>query len=241
MNIRRCFTVVCTTALLTSATGITAQANKSDTPNVSDGFVKVESHQLDAVYLLPGTDFRGYTKVLLDQGQVEFRNDWIKEINRSTRELSNRIGAEDAKQFAEEARASFGETFGRAIKDAGYDIVTAQGADVLRLTPRVVDMYINAPDKLTTALRTRVFTVAAGEATLVLEIRDSTTGTLLGHATDRRTAVRYGGNRVSIASSVSNRGDFEDLFGIWAQLCVEVFKELKAQPPAELSRHAATQ
>jgi hypothetical protein len=241
MNIRHCFTVVCTAALLTGATCIAAQANKSDTPNVRDGLVKVRSHHLDVVYLLPGTDFRGYTKVLLDQTQVVFRDGWIKDINRSTRELSNRIRSEDEERIVEEARTTFAEIFGRALKDAGFEIVTASGADVLRLAPRVVDMYVNAPDKLTTAPLTRVFTVDAGEATLVLEIRDSTTGALIGRATDHGTASLTGSSRLSRTTSVSNRGAFEYLFRAWAQVCAKGLNELKAQPPVAMTGQPAKQ
>jgi hypothetical protein len=235
MNIRHCFTVVCTAALLTGATGIAAQADKSGTANVRDGLVKVKSHRLDAVYLLPGTDFRGYTKVLLDQTQVTFRDNWIKDVNRSTRELSSRISSEDAERIVEEARTTSAKDFSKAFKDAGFEIVTAPGADVLRLAPRVIDMYVNAPDKVTTAPLTRVFTVDAGEATLVLEIRDSTTGALLGRATDHGTASLTGSNRLKPTSSVLNRGEFEDLFRAWARACAKSLNELKAQPPLAMT------
>ena len=241
MNIRHCFTVVCTAALLTGATGIAAQANQSDSPNVRDGLVKVRSHHLDAVYLLPGTDFRGYTKVLLDQTQVVFRDHWIKDINQSTRELSNRINSADAERIVEEARTTFAEIFGSALKDAGFEIVTAPGADVLRLAPRVVDVYVNAPDKLTKAPLTRVFTVDAGQATLVLEIRDSTTGALIGRATDHGTASLDGSSRLSRTSSVANRGEFEDLFRALAQASAKGLNELKVQPPLALTGQPAKQ
>jgi len=235
MNIRRCFTVVCGAALLMGATGIAVQADKNDIPNVRDGLVKVKSNHLGAVYLLPGTDFRGYTKVLLDQTQVVFRDHWIKDVNQSTRELSNRISSEDAKRIVEDARTTFAEIFCKALKDAGFEIVTAPGADVLRLAPRVVEMYVNAPDKVTTAPLTRVFTVDAGQATLVLEIRDSTTGTLIGRATDHGTASLDGSSRLSRTSSVANRSEFEDLFRAWARACARSLNELKAQPPLAMT------
>ncbi len=241
MNIRHCFTVVCTAALLTGAASIAAQVNKSGTPNVRDGLVKVKSHHLDAVYLLPGTDFRGYTKVLLDQTQVVFRDHWIKDINQSTRELSNRINSADAERIVEEARTTFAEIFGRALKDAGFEIVTAPGADVLRLAPRVVDVYINAPDKVTTAPLTRIFTVDAGEATLLLEIRDSATGALIGRASDHGIASLTGSNRVKPTSNVLNRGEFEDLFRALAQASAKGLNELKAQPPLALTGQPAKQ
>ena len=46
-------------------------------------------------------------------------------------------------------------------------------------SPGVANLYINAPDTMS-AGRSRTYTTEAGEATLVLEARDSTSGALLG-------------------------------------------------------------
>jgi len=62
---------------------------------------------------------------------------------------------------------------------------------VLRLTPLLVNVYVNAPDK-PTAGRTDTYTVQAGEATAALEIRDAETGQLLGRAIDRRYTSSQG-------------------------------------------------
>ena len=67
------------------------------------------------------------------------------------------------------------EVFTEAYKKAGLEAVTAPGADVLRLRPGVVDLYIVAPDNMS-AGRSRTYTMEAGQATLFLEVRDSTTG-----------------------------------------------------------------
>jgi hypothetical protein len=73
------------------------------------------------------------------------------------------------------------------------------------------------------------FTVEAGEASLVLEVRDSTTGAVLGLALDRREAQQAG--RVGLASSVGNRAAFESMFKTWAYICVKGLDRLKAMPP----------
>ena len=77
--------------------------------------------------------------------------------------------------------------------------------------------------------RSRTYTTEAGEATLVLEVRDSTTGALLGRVVDRRETRQSGG--VQWATSVSNRADFSQLFKSWANICVKGFEELKAHSP----------
>jgi hypothetical protein len=47
--------------LLVTAAGVAAAP-----PTEWDGLVQVPSKRLDHVYLQPGADFRGYTKVMLD-------------------------------------------------------------------------------------------------------------------------------------------------------------------------------
>jgi len=240
MRIRHWFAVACATALLTGATVAAAQTGRSGASSDWEGLVQVKSQRFDTVYLLPGADFRGYTKVMLDPTQVAFSKNWMKDINQPPLDLSRRINAEDAQQIAEQARTGFGDIFANAFKDAGYEIAGAPAPNVLRLSPRIVNMYINAPESLTTSLRTRVYTVDAGEATLVLEVRDSTTGALLGRAVDRRTAGDRGNFRsnINITSTVSNRSDFGGLFDVWARICVKGLEELKAQSPVATTEQA---
>ena len=198
------------------------------TPPLLDGLVEVDSRRVDAAFLLPEADFSRYTKVLLDPAEVAFRRDWIRSVNRS-RSASRRIREEDALRIAEATRTGFGEIFETAFRNAGYEIATAPGPDVLRIQPAVNDLFINAPDQ-PTAGRSRTYTVEAGEATLVVAARDSTTGAVLGVAIDRRQTRSWGG-RLTWTSSVTNRADFAALFRSWASITVEALAELKERSP----------
>jgi hypothetical protein len=92
----------------------------------------------------------------------------------------------------------------------------------------VNDVYINAPDSLSNA-GGKVYTVEAGEATLVVEARDSLTGALLGRAVDRRDARAFG--PVTLTNDVTNVSDFRQLFRRWADICVQGLAELKQRSP----------
>jgi hypothetical protein len=72
----------------------------------------------------------------------------------------------------------------------------------------------------------RTYTVEAGEATLVLQARDSTTGALLSIAIDRRETQSQ--RRLMLSSDGTNRADFEHLFERWADTCVKGLDALKA-------------
>jgi Protein of unknown function (DUF3313) len=211
-------------ALVAVGQSLCAHAAAQAFPATLEGLVKVPSKRLAAVYLLPGEDFRAYTKIMIDPVQVSFRKGWLKDMNLS-RSMSRKISEDDARKIADEMRSGFQDIFTAAFKAKGYEVVTAPGSDVLRLSPEVVNVYLNAPDPMGGA-GVRTYTVEAGEATLGLMARDSTTGALLGVAMDRSTTG--GAGSAGLTTSASNRGQFENLFKYWARICVNGLEQLKA-------------
>jgi hypothetical protein len=215
-------------AALALTTSVVASAGERDAA-AWDGLVRVKSTRLDSVQLLPGADFRGYTKVMIDPAQVAFKKNWLRTIN-SQRTVGQRVSEEDAERIATSMRSGFQSLFARAFRKAGFDVVTEPGADVLRLAPAITDVYINAPDVLSDVGR-RVYTVEAGEATLALEAHDSVTGALLGRAVDKREARAFG--PIQLTNSVTNQSDFEQVFSQWADICVKGLKELRQRSPVK--------
>jgi hypothetical protein len=68
--------------------------------------------------------------------------------------------------------------------------------------------------------------------TLVVDVRDSTTGAPLGRVVDRRETRTSAG--MQLATSVSNLADFRILFKQWAGITVDGLAELKAHSPVPL-------
>jgi hypothetical protein len=202
-----------------------------------DGLTLVKSKKLDRVYLLPGADFRPYTKVMLDPTEVAFRKNWVRDYNSTTRGLNQRMSQQDADKIMDAVRNGMAEIFTKAYSDAGYEVVQTPGPDVLRVRTGVLNLYIAAPD-IMTAGRSKTFSEDAGEATLVLEARDSQTGALLGRALDRQAA---GDSRPYLRNSVTNRADFQRIFTRWAKASVEGLAKLKASSPLGQAPAAATQ
>jgi hypothetical protein len=193
-----------------------------------DGLVKIKPKRMDAAYVLPGADFRPYTKVMIDPAYVAFRKDWLKSMNETKRDVSSRISEEDAEQILAAARSNFDDLFKKAYEEARITVVTAPGPDVLRLSTGVINLYLNAPDPMT-AGRSTSYTANAGEATLVLEARDSSTGALLGRVVDRRETQDTQGMQVT--TRVTNLADFRTLFERWARISVKGLNELKELSP----------
>ncbi len=193
-----------------------------------DGLVEVKPKRMDAVFLAPGADFRPYSKLLVDPTEVAFHKDFLKNQNRSGSRLTIRIDDQQAAEILQAARSNFSDIFNEAFTEAGYQIVTAPGPDVLRVSTGVLNLYLNAPDTME-AGRTRTYTANAGEATLVIEVRDSSSNALLGRVLDRRATMDTG--TMQMSSSVTNLSDFRSLFKRWAKNTVEGLAELKAHSP----------
>jgi len=186
----------------------------------------VQSRNLDEFYLRPNADFAGYRRVMIDPVQVEFRGDWLRNMN-YTRSVTRPVGPDNVRRIAEETASSVESSVADAFKARGYELAAAQGPGVLRVSPSVTDLYVNAPDQLS-PWRTKTFTRDAGEAVLLLEVRDAVSGTLLGRVVHRGTAQQMG--RLAPASDVSNRFWFEALFRRWAVNCVAELKAGRNRP-----------
>jgi hypothetical protein len=123
--------------------------------------------------------------------------------------------------------AAASEIFVEEFNKGGYQVVTEAGPDVLWLRTGVLNVRVSAPDTMEPG-RTYTFANDAGEATYFIEVRDSTTGALLGRAVDRRLA---GDNTIGQRNRATNRSDFRRLVERWAELSIRGLNELKARAP----------
>jgi hypothetical protein len=74
MNGNRCLRIVALLAFCCLASAASGQATQSP-----DGLVQIKPRQMKLAWLLPGADFRPYTKVNISRTQVAFRPNWIKD------------------------------------------------------------------------------------------------------------------------------------------------------------------
>lgn len=183
--------------------------------------------KMAAVYLLEGADFRAYNKVMLDPTEVAFRKNWQRDAAVGRITISDR----QANKIAEAARTGMEETFAKAYTAAGYSVVTEPGPDVLRVKTFIADLYITAPESQQIG-RSTSYSVEAGEATFVIEIRDSMTGAVLGRAVDKRVAGDAGGI-ATMRNSATNRADFLELFKGWAKRSANALAILKEYSPVD--------
>src|SRR6185312_12305616 len=110
----------------------TATEARKQPPKTWDDLVLVTSKSLDLVYLKPGADFRRYTKIMLEPTEVAFREDWIRDYNSTVTNPSRRLNQDHADRIVQDVKAGMTEVFTKAYRDAGYQLVTAPGPDVLQ-------------------------------------------------------------------------------------------------------------
>jgi hypothetical protein len=196
-------------------------------PATWDGLVEVKGKKLEAVYLLPDANFSSYSKVMLDPSQVAFQQDWRQNYN-SQATLANQITAQAVQQDIAQGEAALNKVFAEAFTKEGYQIVTAPGPGVARVGVAVVDLSITAPQSQSGFGAN--YGVDAGEATLIIEVRDSMTNQLLGRGLDRRAAGADEGDGFP-RNAVTNRDDFIQLFQLWANIAAKGLTELRASSP----------
>ena len=221
--ILRAFFVLCVAVL-----GAAACAAQPQTPSEAarEGLVAVQSRNLDELYLRPNADLAAYRKVLIDPVRAEIRGDWQKNLN-YTRNVSRWVGPDDAQRIAADVASTLESTIAETYKARGYEITAAPEPGVLRLSARIADLYVNAPDRFS-PWNVKTFTRDAGQATLLLEARDAVSGTLLARVVHHGIAREIG--RLNMAGDVSNRFWFDTLFKRWASDCIAEFEAGRNRP-----------
>lgn len=195
----------------------------------AEQLVEIPPNRLQRLYLAPGADLTQVTAVILDPPQVEFRDNWVRDFNAGAR--SGRLTDQRAEQIRTEVGAGLGASFANAFRSGGFDVVEAPGPGVVRVQTHLVNLAVIAPT-VQGAGRSRTFASTAGEATLVVEVRDSRTNALLARALDGRIA---GQSRLALRNSVTNRSDFRRVAEIWARSSVDDVRALQAATIGEAS------
>ncbi|HEY2051379.1 MAG TPA: DUF3313 family protein [Caulobacteraceae bacterium] len=232
---RRMFLGVGVTSLAALAPLATARA---ELPKSWDGLVLIKSKKLEAVYLAPGADFAPYTKVRLGPTSVAFQKDWRENYNTQA-DFDHQLSEDQAQRIMTEVRKGFESIFAKTFTKAGYAVVDTPAKDVLQLNSAVVNLALTAPDVQAPEMSAN-FSGTAGQATMILEARDSLTGALLGRALDAEVA----GNFWEMRNSVTNTAAFTQVGDQWAEASVKGLEKLRNNaslvPPAPKAAAAAS-
>jgi hypothetical protein len=186
-----------------------------------DGLVRVQSRQVDTVYAAPGVSLARYKRVMLDSVDLAFKLDWQKR--------HPEVSESDVTRIRSQGAAVFYEIFSSALTmNNGYPLATQPAADVLRVTASITELDVAATPGATGAQR--MYVVSPGDLTLLMELRDSTTGALLVRAMDREKG-RTAGN-LQVEGAVSNSAEARKALEMWAGLLRGALDGARNAPPA---------
>lgn len=170
-----CATAAC--LLSAAGCGSTGFAPRLGTETSHDGLVKVENARVSAAWLRPDFDLAGYHRVKFEGAGIAYRP------------LGGMGGAFPVSESAQRRlreilEEEFRSELGRSTR---FERTEEVGPDVLLVWGGLLDVLSQAPPA--SAGRETVYLRSLGEATLVVELRDSQSNTTLARILDRREVV----------------------------------------------------
>ena len=199
--------VACTTTPPTIQSGPDAEVT-------FDGLHKVDNSQADLAWAKPGFDISGYTKLMLVGSGIAY----AEAENRGRTSMERSRGGSFF--IDDDTRAAFEEMVRETFVDEmqqieNYEIVTEAGPDVMMIRGALLDVVSYVPEDAISG-RSSIYLSSVGEATLVLELRDSETGAILARSIDRRAAERIGGS-MQESNRVTNAAEVRRLVRFWGR------------------------
>lgn len=184
-----------------------AQAN---TAWGEEGLEKRTIKGLDAVYARPGATLAAYKKVRLGPITVAFRKNWDRQVPGTMR-----VRADQQQRIKDQLAGLIRDEMTKQLKQGGYEVVTAAGADVLDVNLSIVDLYVTAPD-LPTAGRVDVYAISAGEMTMIAELRDAASNDLVMRVYDHAKADES--FRPKRITNIDNKQEARAAAAAWAKV-----------------------
>lgn len=177
-----------------------------------DGLVRINNSRLKDAWVDPDVDLTQYNKIMVGAAEFEFRAVKKSASSTTSRRLNEtEFWMSDAtkEKLIETVTAVFGEELQKSQK---FTVVDEAGPDVLLLVGGLHDIVSQVPpDEFG---RSEIFLRSAGEATLVIEAKDSLSGETIYRAIDRRAAERTGGELMR-SNSVNNMAEVRRLARRW--------------------------
>ena len=192
-----------------------------------DGLHKVDNSQADMAWARPDIDLSGYTKIMPVSAGIEYAQ--ADNRGRTTRDRNRGgpffIDDKARGQFETLVADVFAEELGKL---ENFTIVDEPGPDVLMIAGGLLNVTSFVPPD-PNMTRSVIFVSAVGEATLVLELRDSESGTILARSIDTRAAETIG-DTFTRSNSVTNSSEARRLIRFWAKRLVEGLDGFTRQP-----------
>jgi hypothetical protein len=174
-----------------------------------DGLAKVKNSRAKAAWMRPGFSLAGYNKIMLIGAGIEYRP--VKPVSRAAASTTSQFPLTDEQK--QRLRSVVSEAFKAELAQTQkFEIVDQPGPDTLMIWGGLMDVVSNVPPD--SVGRSNIYLSSVGEATLVIEIRDSESNAVLVRIIDRKAAQNIGVAQRS--TSVTNWSEVQQLARAWA-------------------------
>ena len=212
--------------LVTTIGGCASNATldtSADAKRSFDGLYPFENTIVDRAWARADLDLSGYTKIKVEGAGIHYRPTSAAANSRLAarrgRETDFPIDANKRERLSAMVAEAFLNELGKLER---FELTDQVGPDVLILRGGLLDVVSRVPGNI--SARVDVYLGSVGEATLILELIDSESNTVLLRAVDRRSADSQ--NRSFPSNSVSNWADVKRLAQFWARLLRERIDQL---------------
>jgi hypothetical protein len=168
-----------------------------------DGLARVKNPAAGDARIRPYFTLTGYTQIMLEGAGIQYRP-----IPRNASDRNFPLTEKQQARLRDVVGAAFRSELEKSTR---FQITTEPGPDVLTIWGGLIDVVSYVPPA--TSARGGVYLRNIGEATLVLEIRDSESNATLVRVVDRRAATNNAGLQ---SSAVSGWPEVQRLARFWA-------------------------
>lgn len=187
-----------------------------DAEMTHDGLVRIDHSRFANAWIDPNIDLANYNKLILGPADFEFRT-----VPEGARTSSIRRGNETEFWISPENRQRLIDEVGAVFREElanleSFEIVEMdqRGPETLIVIGALHDIVSRVPPELVG--RGEVFLSSVGEATLIIELRDSLSGETIYRAVDRRRAETAGGTAMIRSNQVTTWAEVRRWARRWA-------------------------
>jgi hypothetical protein len=161
-----------------------------------DGLVRIDNSRFAAAWIDPDVDLTQYDKIIPGGAAFEFRS--VQKVSATQASRSNEsefwISEKDRQRLIETVSEVFTEELQNSEK---FTMADEPGPDVLVISGALHDIVSRVPPGSEIWLR------SLGEATLIIEVRDSLSNEVIYRAVERRAAESVGGQMIRANTATS--------------------------------------
>lgn len=165
-----------------------------------DGLVRIDNARFAAAWIDPDIDLTQYSKIIPGGAAFEFRN--VQKTSAMVARRSNEsefwISDADRQRLIDTVSDVFTEELQRSKH---FTLVEEAGPDTLIISGALHDIVSRVPPEHVG--RSEIWLRSVGEATLILELRDSLSNEVIYRAVERRAAESAGGQMVLANTATS--------------------------------------